>query len=53
MILNGFVAEYTYEECAKKLNMSVDEVKRLEKSALKKLRHPKVGIKIKPLLESQ
>lgn len=50
-MLYGFTAEYSYEEVAKALNMSVDEVKRLEKSALKKLKHPKVGKKLRELMD--
>jgi len=33
----------SYESIAKKLNLTVKEVKDAEKSALKKLRHPRVG----------
>jgi RNA polymerase primary sigma factor len=34
---------YTYEEIANKLGLTIKEVKEIEKSALKKLRHPKIG----------
>jgi len=33
----------SYEEIAKELNLTVKEVKAAEASALKKMRHPKVG----------
>lgn len=51
MTLVGFNPEYSYEEVAVALNMTVDEVKRLEKSALRKLKHPKIGKKLSTLLD--
>ena len=40
----------TYEEVAKNLGISVKEVKEAEASAIKKLRHPRVGQKLKKYL---
>jgi len=40
----------SYEDIAKKLGISVKEVKEAEKSALKKLRHPKIGKAFKTYL---
>jgi len=40
----------SYEGIAKKLGISVKEVKEAEKSALKKLRHPKIGKALKAYL---
>jgi len=37
----------SYEEIAKKLNLTVKEVKDAEASALRKLRHPRIGQKMK------
>jgi len=39
----------TYEEIAKKLNLTVKEVKDAESSALNKLRHPRIGKSLKAL----
>jgi len=40
----------SYEEIAKKLNLTVQEVKDAEASAIKKIRHPRVGKAIKDYL---
>jgi DNA-directed RNA polymerase sigma subunit (sigma70/sigma32) len=40
----------SYEDIAKKLGISVKEVKEAEKSAMRKLRHPKVGKAFKDYL---
>jgi len=40
----------SYEEIAEKLGISVKEVKDIEQSAFRKLRHPKVGKKMKEYL---
>ncbi len=37
----------SYEEIAKVLGITEDEVKSAEKSAIRKLRHPRVGGKLK------
>lgn len=37
----------SYEEIAEKLNITVKEVKEAEASAIKKLRHPRIGKKLK------
>ena len=43
----------SYEDIAKKLNITVKEVKDAEASALKKLRHPRVGKAMKDYLGIQ
>ncbi len=40
----------TYEEIAEHLGISVKEVKEAEASAIRKLRHPRVGAKLKKYL---
>jgi DNA-directed RNA polymerase sigma subunit (sigma70/sigma32) len=40
----------SYEEIAEKLNLTVKEVKEAEASALRKLRHPRVGKEFKKYL---
>ena len=40
----------SYEEIAEKLNITVKEVKDAETSALKKLRHPRIGKAFKQYL---
>jgi len=40
----------SYEEIAKQLNLTVQEVKDAEASAIKKIRHPRVGKPIKDYL---
>jgi DNA-directed RNA polymerase sigma subunit (sigma70/sigma32) len=40
----------SYEEIAEKLNLTVKEVKEAEASALRKLKHPRVGKEFKKYL---
>jgi len=38
---------YSYKEIANRLGISIREVKEAEQSALRKLRHPRVGQRLK------
>jgi DNA-directed RNA polymerase sigma subunit (sigma70/sigma32) len=42
----------TYKEISEVMGISVQEVKDLEKSALKKMRHPRVGQKLKKYIKN-
>jgi len=48
--LNNPNIEMSYEEIALELGITVKEVRAAEASALKKLRHPRVGQKLKRYL---
>ena len=43
--------EYTLDEIAKRLGISRQRVKQIERSALKKLKHPHISRKLKSYLE--
>ncbi len=52
MDLKGFSSsddngEYTLEEIAKKLGITRERVRQIEQQALKKLRYPKIGKRLK------
>ena len=49
-IINNPNISMSYEEIAEKLGLTVKEVKDAEASAIKKMRHPKVGKKLKKYL---
>jgi len=46
-VINNPNIAMSYEEIAKELGITVKEVKEAELSALRKLRHPKLGAKLK------
>jgi len=43
--------EYTLDEIAKKLGITRERVRQIEKQAIKKIRHPVVGKKLRDYLE--
>ena len=47
---NNLNISMSYREIADKLNITVREVKEAEASAIRKLRHPRVGKKLKQYL---
>lgn len=49
IVANG---DYTLEEIAKKLGITRERVRQIEAQALKKLKSPKVGKKLKEYLNS-
>jgi DNA-directed RNA polymerase sigma subunit (sigma70/sigma32) len=52
--IRGFpAAEYTLEEIAKKLGITRERVRQIERVALKKLKSPKVSKKLREYLEEQ
>ena len=44
--------EYTLEEIAQKLGITRERVRQIEQNALKKLRNPRVGRKLKAYLDA-
>jgi DNA-directed RNA polymerase sigma subunit (sigma70/sigma32) len=43
---------FTYEEISKIMNIPVQEVKALEASAIKKIKHPRIGKKLKEYMQN-
>ncbi len=46
-----YYTEYTLDEIAKKLGLTRERVRQLERMALKKLKHPNVSKKLRAYLE--
>ena len=47
-----YQTEYTLDEIAKKLGVTRERVRQLERSALKKLKHPEISKKLRVYLEA-
>ena len=45
-------SDRTLEEIGKELNITRERVRQIESSAIKKLKHPKIGRKLKTYIES-
>lgn len=46
-------SDRTLEEIGKELNVTRERVRQIESSAIKKLKHPKVGRKLKSYIEGK